>query len=145
MSWSLLLSRHWESLLVVDISCPQQEENVCNFTTFPISVSFPSILLENIRKTLTTLFEHFLHRPLSVYPWEERAMLITKWYILVCYGMAQSIKPWNSSISLHCPLGQHLLIEINCDSSDQLWPVKMSDYLGRCWPTQQNSPLENCE
>ena len=44
---------------------PQQEQNVCNFTTFPISVSFPSILLENIRKTLRTLFEHFLSRPLS--------------------------------------------------------------------------------
>ena len=34
------------------------------------------------------------------------------------------------SLSLYIPLGQHLLIEINCDSSDQFWPVKMSDYQG---------------
>ena len=132
MSWSLLLSRHWESLLVVYISWPQQEENVCNFTTFPISLSCPSILLENIRKTLRTLFEHFLSRPLSSLPCliHDYQVVQCPW-ILVCYGWELGIKTWNGSLSLLL-LGQHLLIEINSDGSDQLWPVKMSDYQGWC-------------
>ena len=103
---------------------PQQEENVCNFTTFPISVSFPSILLENIRKTLRTLFEHFLSRPLSKSLSSLPCLIhddqvVQCPSVLVCYDWKPGIKTWNGSLSL-LPLGQHLLIEINSDGSDQL-------------------------
>ena len=116
---------------------------------FPSSVSSPSILLENFRKTLTTLFEHFHYNSRL---FSEQCWLPSGWMSWCVMAGYKTMELFQTSISLRCPLGQHLLIEINCDSSDQFWPVRCQIIWGctdtlhttdttRLWKTVNNSSV----